>query len=675
MDPKITVMVTIYNSITYLRPCLDSLKQQTFKDFEVLMIDDGSTDDSPKVYQQYIERDPRFRVIRFEQNRGIGFCRLTGLQETKGEYVAILDSDDIACSTRLEKQFSYLENHKDVVLVSSFYNVIDINGILKKTRRIPLADLEIRWRITFGNCLAHSTVMYRTKEAIACGGYDPATPCGEDAEFYSKIISLGRIGVIPEVLAHWRSHPSNWTKKSKEIVDYHRIVGQSILRHLNMRVSKEAVAAVFNNNSTSAKNLDVFREALSITLSAFQIYEKKFSNDKELLVDEWLIARCAFVQLIRLKARNRKEEWWNEAARSWSQVMRQFLKKLSHYKWFKDTKLFRSEIQIKTRDLFYLSPIYFFKNKYFLKTPEDPEQIQRFALQNFRLARESFSEEKFSNAENLMKSYRKYVNYDLFTKTDNRKIEQPLISVIIVAYQTNQLLLDCLNSLSLQTDDKFEIIVVDNGGNESVEEKLKESSILYIKCSGNMILSEGRNIGVHFAKGEIIAFLDDDATVPNNYVESIRGAFEIYDIIGLRGRVLPKTGDKNNSLIHHYDLGNTVVPSDVNVEGNSAFRKEVYEKMGGMEPLLFGHEGYELSYRISKKYGKYALIYWPETVIFHDFDDDKKVKTKNIRHALMKRYVVKKFHGIKKYRREMKGFLKDNNSRKEGNALIKRKLT
>lgn len=306
--------------------------------------------------------------------------------------------------------------------------------------------------------------------------------------------------------------------------------------------------------------------------------------------------------------------------------------------------------------------------------PENSQEPQQFALHNFGLAIQRFSAQKFSEAERFMKLYRDHINYELLSKRDNRGVNQPILSVVIVTYQSNELLLNCLDSLLPLVPDRFEIIVVDNGQNESIERNLMTSDILYVKSPQNLILSEGRNIGVYFAKGAIVAFLDDDARAASTYVSSIIEAFRRYDIVGLRGRVFPKTEDGVAPSVKHYDLGPIPIPSVINVEGNSAFNKNVYMEMNGMNPLLFGHEGLELSYRIGCRYGKYSLIYYPQAVIYHDYTSNRnKLKAKKDRSSLMNRYVTKRFPGVKKFKKEMRKFSRDDKSREIGYALIKRR--
>ena len=104
---KVTVLMAAYNGARYLKDAIDSILNQTFKDFEILIIDDGSTDQSAEIVQSY--KDPRIRFLRNEQNMGIVVTRNRGIKEMRGEYLAILDCDDVSPPKRLEKEFNFLK--------------------------------------------------------------------------------------------------------------------------------------------------------------------------------------------------------------------------------------------------------------------------------------------------------------------------------------------------------------------------------------------------------------------------------------------------------------------------------------------------------------------------------------------------------------------------------------
>lgn len=285
----------------------------------------------------------------------------------------------------------------------------------------------------------------------------------------------------------------------------------------------------------------------------------------------------------------------------------------------------------------------------------DQEIRLTHALACFNQAIFLLYKKKIKQAEQQIKCYNKNIDYNIFFKKDGRAAPLPLFSIVIVAYNTQNALIDCIESILPQMDSNSELIIVDNGGNESVKNKIMEMELLYIRNPQNLILSEARNIGASFARGKILVFVDDDALVADNYLASILTAFKSQENLALRGKVLPKTEVQDTSKISHYNLGEKPIYAIMNTEGNSAILKKIYHEFNGMNPLLFGHEGMELSFRIYKKYGTKKIIYWPETVIYHDYaSTTSKFEEKNKRSAIMDWYLLKRNRGIKKYKRLMK---------------------
>jgi GT2 family glycosyltransferase len=283
------------------------------------------------------------------------------------------------------------------------------------------------------------------------------------------------------------------------------------------------------------------------------------------------------------------------------------------------------------------------------------DERMRQAVQRFAAAQVLFTAGKYRAARAEISRYERTVLYDDFERSDARAEKTPALSVVIVAFRTEKRLLDCIESVLTEDGGRYEIIVVDNGGNESVHAALAALPVLHIRCPHNLILSEGRNVGVHFSRGGVVAFLDDDAIVEAGYVASILAAFREYDIHALRGKVIPLSEAKFSEEASHYDLGTEPCASLINAEGNSAFRRSSYLECGGMDPLLFGHEGTDLGYALSRRYGVAAAAYWPSTVIRHDHADaGDKLGIKRARHANMKRYLRWKSRSIKHYRRKLK---------------------
>lgn len=263
------------------------------------------------------------------------------------------------------------------------------------------------------------------------------------------------------------------------------------------------------------------------------------------------------------------------------------------------------------------------------------------AIDYYDLAVSNLYNGDFKKAEENIAKYKFLRNYDSFPKYDRRLLDNPELSVIIVAYNTGFTLVDCVESLLSNNDGNYEIIIVDNGGNEKVVEKLLGFRLLYISSPHNFRPSEGRNIGAYFAKGRILAFLDDDAIVGKGYVRTIIELFKKYEIIWLRGKILPKTNHYRNKEAGHNDLGNTCkFITYVNTESNCAISKNEYVKLNGMDPLLFNHEGVELSYRIKISYGLKKILYSPDIIVYHDYaNTNLKYDIKMKRNQVMMSYL------------------------------------
>jgi GT2 family glycosyltransferase len=223
----------------------------------------------------------------------------------------------------------------------------------------------------------------------------------------------------------------------------------------------------------------------------------------------------------------------------------------------------------------------------------------------------------------------------------NQKPEQTQASVVIVAYHTNQALIKCLASLQNQTFTEFDIILVDNGRNNSVINEIRKFSLLYIRLWENYRPSLARNIGIAYARGDLVCFLDDDALAGPEYVAEHLLAHRQPGVLGVRGKILPKTSSLYNRVAYIYDLGEAAIPSYIDLEGNASFSRHALEAIDGFNPTVFAGEGAELSYRLVQRFSeKRNLIYWPGAVIYHDYASSvKKYLSKTLRGAKMHVYL------------------------------------
>jgi len=212
--PRLTVLMPVYNGQEYLRPALESILSQTFRDFEFLILNDGSTDDSVGIIESY--QDPRIRLVHNSGNVGLVATLNRGLELARGPYIARMDCDDISHPTRLARQALYLSTHPAVGVVGSWMEFF--GDLPARTMRYPVRPARVRVELLFRCSLAHPSVMFR-RESFRHHHlqYDPGFPHAEDWALWSACSHLFPIANIPEVLLRYRVHPDRVCVKWREI--------------------------------------------------------------------------------------------------------------------------------------------------------------------------------------------------------------------------------------------------------------------------------------------------------------------------------------------------------------------------------------------------------------------------------------------------------------------------
>lgn len=218
MTPRVTVLVPVYNAAAHLGSAIESVLTQTFDDFELLMVDDGSTDDSIAIARSY--PDERIRILENERNLGQVPSMNRGLQEASGEYVARLDADDACLPARLARQVEVLDRDPRVGLVATWMDGHDESGAVRWQIRETIPDYAtFVFRILIGNMgIAHPTVMYRRDAVVALGGYDEAVALSEDQDLWRRM-ALARhdARIVTEVLVRYRMHGSQQSQRHAEL--------------------------------------------------------------------------------------------------------------------------------------------------------------------------------------------------------------------------------------------------------------------------------------------------------------------------------------------------------------------------------------------------------------------------------------------------------------------------
>lgn len=208
--------MSVYNGEDYLREAIDSVLAQTITDFEFIIINDGSTDDTLKILRSY--SDPRIKIVN-QDNHGLVYSLNKGCKLAKGRYLARMDADDISLPSRFEKQLEVFMTQKSVVLVGTFFAYMDIEGnpegILITT---PYLDIDIKRSLYIVNPVAHGSVMMLRSTWKNAGGYTDTYGPTEDYELWSRILDTADVKsyIIPEALYLYRLNPEGISATKQE---------------------------------------------------------------------------------------------------------------------------------------------------------------------------------------------------------------------------------------------------------------------------------------------------------------------------------------------------------------------------------------------------------------------------------------------------------------------------
>ena len=242
MQPLVSIIMAIHNTPTqYVEESIKSILKQTYDNFELIIINDGSNENIDYHLDSY--NDPRIIIINNKKNIGASASRNKGLKIAKGQYIAIMDSDDVSCETRIEKQVGFLETHPDIVVCGTWFKFIG-NKIHEKCLSIKNQEY-YRACLIFNNSptILHSSAMIRKNILDAYKiKYDEKLVFGEDYMLWVLLSEHGKVAIFPEILVFYRVHNSqsssidilNKTKLSLKVKKY-------ILNKINLKLSDEEI--------------------------------------------------------------------------------------------------------------------------------------------------------------------------------------------------------------------------------------------------------------------------------------------------------------------------------------------------------------------------------------------------------------------------------------------------
>lgn len=210
--PNISVLIPAYNAERYLGEALESLSCQSFEDFEVVVVNDGSSDKTGEVAELHAEKDSRIRVLH-QKNQGISAATNAAASLARAPLLAKLDADDMAASDRLEKQFCFMSRNPQVVCCGSAISYIDDRGRKSGSRSFPLSNNLIQEQILSYGCFAHSAVIYRRAAFFDAGMYRREFKSCVDFDLLLRLSEQGEMANLPEALCLYRLHPNQLTHR------------------------------------------------------------------------------------------------------------------------------------------------------------------------------------------------------------------------------------------------------------------------------------------------------------------------------------------------------------------------------------------------------------------------------------------------------------------------------
>jgi hypothetical protein len=227
--PRVSVVLPVFNAEAFLGEAVESVLAQSLEDFELIAIDDGSTDASRGILESFAARNGRVRLFARE-NRGLAATLNEGIQRAAAAYVAIMNADDISLPERLATQAAFLDAHPAVAAVGSQTRLMLADRTAGPPTSLPESPAAIRSFLLRASALAHPAVMLRRQAVLDAGGYRPQIEPAEDYDLWLRLAERHDLANLPDVLLHYRVHAGQSTARAYEAVAIASLVAQAAAR-------------------------------------------------------------------------------------------------------------------------------------------------------------------------------------------------------------------------------------------------------------------------------------------------------------------------------------------------------------------------------------------------------------------------------------------------------------
>ena len=274
--PLVTVLMPVFNCEAYVGEAIESILNQSFRDFEFIVINDGSTDRSGDILARYERMDERVKVYH-QENRGIISSLNRGCDLARGRYIARMDADDISLAERLAKQVRYMEAHPEIGVLGTWIEYVDENGSSQGNWCMPTMPALIDWSLFFGSCLAHPSVMMRREVVERLGFYHQVVLQAEDYDLWVRASVVTKLANVPEILLRRRLWEGNDSVRRFQAYEQTvvKVMQSTIARLLKMQVSIDVVTCLRRTVSGFySDNLQQIVSTAGLVRQLFRTYVK-----------------------------------------------------------------------------------------------------------------------------------------------------------------------------------------------------------------------------------------------------------------------------------------------------------------------------------------------------------------------------------------------------------------
>lgn len=276
LQPKVSVIMNVYNGSSFLEDAIQSVLSQTFTNFELVIVNDGSTDQTGQILDIH-KCNSRVVIVTNPVNKGIAASKNIAIRKSKGEYIALMDADDISEPDRLQKQMDYLDSHPDIGVVGAWSRVINDKGeLLSEVMRPESDSVIVLWMLLRHCAMNQPTIMLRRNLVIQAGGYNEKLSVSEDYEMWTRLASITKLSNIPEYLVRYRQHDNNISKLIESNY-YHVVTSRKFIKSLlNIDISVNILLFLRSKTEHHSTNPFVSYFAAYSLLKIYTAFLRKF---------------------------------------------------------------------------------------------------------------------------------------------------------------------------------------------------------------------------------------------------------------------------------------------------------------------------------------------------------------------------------------------------------------